>query len=801
MTDVSHPPTSQQFTRESIIADYRLAYRSRQASLIGRREVLTGKAKFGIFGDGKEVAQLAMARAFRNGDFRSGYYRDQTFMLAKGMVTLEQFFAQLYANPDEEHDPSSAGRSMNCHFGTRMLNPDGSWKSIADSPNSSADLSPTASQMPRLVGLGYASRLYRELAELRHMTSFSHEGDEIAFGTIGNASCAEGMFWESVNAIGVLQAPVMLSIWDDGYGISVPNEFQHTRDLSEMLSGFQRKGGTRGYDIYRVRAWDYPALCETYLNAAAIVRMEHVPAIIHVVEVTQPQGHSTSGSHERYKSRERLDWETEYCCNMKMRGWMISQGIATAAELEAFEHEDLAMVREAQHSAWDACRKPIEEEKRGMLAIAREVAAASPARAEIEQVVASLDRMPVALRRDLLRATSDILVLARGESHPSLVTLAAWRRSELGVNLDRYGSDLHCDGDRSALSVPVVPPVFSDASQTMDGFRVLNHCFDKALERMPNLVAFGEDVGKLGDVNQGFAGMQEKYGPLRVSDTGIRECTIVGQAIGLALRGIRPIADIQYLDYVLYGLQLMSDDLASLRWRTKGGQMAPVILRTRGHRLEGTWHSGSPMGGIINLIRGIYVCVPRNMVQAAGFYNTLLQSDDPGLVIEVLNGYRVKEKLPDNIGEFTVPLGVPEVLREGNDVTLVTYGATCRIVMEAAELLARVGIDAEVIDVQTLLPFDLGGRIVESIRKTNRVVFVDEDVPGGGSAYMLQEVLERQKGYELLDSEPRTLASKAHRPAYGSDGDYFSKPNREEVFATVYELMHEAAPGKYPMFY
>ena len=801
MTDVSHPPTSQQFTRESIIADYRLAYRSRQASLIGRREVLTGKAKFGIFGDGKEVAQLAMARAFRNGDFRSGYYRDQTFMLAEGMVTLEQFFAQLYANPDEEHDPSSAGRSMNCHFGTRMLNPDGSWKSIADTPNSSADLSPTASQMPRLVGLGYASRLYRELAELRHMTSFSHEGDEIAFGTIGNASCAEGMFWESVNAIGVLQAPVMLSIWDDGYGISVPNEFQHTRDLSEMLSGFQRKGGTRGYDIYRVRGWDYPALCETYLNAASIVRMEHVPAIIHVVEVTQPQGHSTSGSHERYKSRERLEWETEYCCNLKMRDWMIAQNIATAAELEAFEHDDLAMVREAQHRAWDACRNPIEEEKRAMLAIAREIAAASPSRAEIEQVVASLDRMPVALRRDLLRAASDILVLARGESHPSIVTLAAWRRSALDVNLDRYGSDLHCEGDRSALSVPVVPPVFSDASQTMDGFRILNHCFDKALERMPNLVAFGEDVGKLGDVNQGFAGMQEKYGPLRVSDTGIRECTIVGQAIGLALRGIRPIADIQYLDYVLYGLQLMSDDLASLRWRTKGGQMAPVILRTRGHRLEGTWHSGSPMGGLINLIRGIYVCVPRNMVQAAGFYNTLLQSDDPGLVIEVLNGYRVKEKLPDNIGEFTVPLGVPEVLRGGSDVTLVTYGATCRIVMEAAELLARVGIDAEVIDVQTLLPFDLGGRIVESIRKTNRVVFIDEDVPGGGSAYMLQEVLERQKGYELLDSEPRTLASKAHRPAYGSDGDYFSKPNREEIFETVYELMHETAPGKYPIFY
>ena len=480
---------------------------------------------------------------------------------------------------------------------------------------------------------------------------------------------------------------------------------------------------------------------------------------------------------------------------------MLAQGIATEAELEALEHEDLAAVREAQHKAWDACRAPIEDERRSLIAMAREIAAVSAARAELDPVIASIDRMPVALRRDLMRTASEILVLARGESHPSIAALAAWRRRELDVNRDRYGSALHCDSERSALSVRVVPPVFSDASPTIDGFRIVNHCFDKALARYPNLIAFGEDVGKLGDVNQGFAGMQEKYGALRVSDTGIRECTIVGQAIGLALRGLRPIADIQYLDYVLYGLQLMSDDLATLRWRTKAGQMAPVILRTRGHRLEGTWHSGSPMGGVINLIRGIYLCVPRNMTQAAGFYNTLLQSDDPGLVIEVLNGYRVKEKLPDNIGEFTVPLGVPEILREGEDLTLVTYGATCRIVMEAAELLARVGIDVEVIDVQTLLPFDLGGRIVESIRKTSRVMFVDEDVPGGGSAYMLQEVLEGQKGYELLDSEPRTVAAKPHRPAYGSDGDYFSKPNREDIFEAAYELMHEADPGRYPVFY
>lgn len=801
MTDVSNHTTSQQFTRETILADYRLAYRSRQASLIGRREVLTGKAKFGIFGDGKEVAQLAMARAFRPGDFRSGYYRDQTFMLATGMVSLEEFFAQLYANADVEHDPSSAGRSMNCHFGSRILNADGSWRSIADTPNSSADMSPTASQMPRLVGLGHASRLYRELPELAHMTQFSRHGNEIAFGTIGNASCAEGMFWEAVDAIGVLQAPVLLSIWDDGYGISVPNEFQHTGDLSDLLGGFQRKSGERrGYDIYRVRGWDYPALCETYLNAASIVRMEHVPAIIHVVEVTQPQGHSTSGSHERYKSKERLEWESEYCCNLQMRKWMVAQGIATDAELDACEAEDLEAVRKAQRDAWDAVRAPIEEEKRTLIALGREVAGASRSRVEVDQVLASIERQPVALRRDLLRAASDVLLLTHGETLEARERLASWRHTELATNIERYGSDLHCEGERSALKVPAVPPVYSDASQTMDGFRILNHCFDKALERYPNLVAFGEDVGKLGDVNQGFAGMQEKYGALRVADTGIRECTIVGQAIGLALRGIRPIADIQYLDYLLYGLQLVSDDLATLRWRTKAGQMAPVILRTRGHRLEGTWHSGSPMGGVINLVRGIYVCVPRNMVQAAGFYNTLLQSDDPALVIEVLNGYRVKEKLPDNIGEFTLPLGVPEVLREGSDVTLVTYGATTRIVMEAAEMLACAGVDAEVIDVQTLLPFDIGGRIAESLGKTSRVVFVDEDVPGGGTAFMMQEVLERQGGYELLDSPPRTVAAKEHRPAYGSDGDYFSKPNREEIFEAAYALMHEANPRRYPRF-
>jgi 2-oxoisovalerate dehydrogenase E1 component len=780
--------TRTQFTRESIIEDYRIAVRSRHASLIGRKEVLTGKAKFGIFGDGKEVAQLAWARAFRKGDWRSGYYRDQTFMLASGAATLEQFFAQLYADANVEHDPWSAGRSMNAHFASRYLDANGNWTSQTDAYNVSADMSPTGSQMPRLVGLAWASRLYRELG-IPDVEQFSRNGDEIAWGTIGNASSAEGMFWESLNAAGVLAIPMIVSIWDDGYGISVPNEYQITKgNISELLKGFQREPKSKqGFDIYTVKAWDYPALCETYIAAATITRKEHVPAIIHVTEVTQPQGHSTSGSHERYKSKERLEWEVEFDGIRKMRDWMIAQGISTADELDQLDKEDAQMVRDAQRRAWDAYRKPIDAEVQEAIAILDKMGAT-----DLKQ---ELQRNQAPYRRDAMRAVASAVIAKRDEE------AAAWlarRQSEGDV---RYDAHLHSESEQSALRVEEVQPEYADDAQTLNGFEILNHCFDHALRRDPRVVIFGEDVGRLGDVNQGCLGLQEKYGAWRVMDTGIRECTIVGQAIGAAMRGFRPIAEIQYLDYILYGLQIMSDDLATLRWRSAGGQKAPVIIRTRGHRLEGIWHSGSPMAGIINLVRGMYVCVPRNMTQAAGFYNTLLRSDDPAIVVEVLNGYRSKEKLPTNVSEFTLPLGVPEVIRAGKDITLVSYGATLKVVMEAADLLAQTGIDAEVIDVQTLLPFDTRGIIVESLKKTNRIAFIDEDVPGGASAFMMQNVLERDHGYEWLDSEPRVLAAKEHRPSYGSDGDYWSKPNRESIFAAVYDTMREAMPKKFPQIF
>ena len=801
---VSSGAFGQQFTRESILEDYRVAYRSRQASLLGRREVLTGKAKFGIFGDGKELPQLAMARVFRPGDFRSGYYRDQTFMLAAGMLTIEEFFAQLYADTDIEHDPNSAGRQMNAHFASRLLDAEGRWRNLAESKNTSADLSPTGSQMPRLVGLAYASRLYRQMPELQQQLSqFSNRGNEVSFGTIGNATCAEGMLWEAINAVGVLQAPMILSIWDDGYGISVPNDLQITKgSISEILRGFQREPGTtRGYDIYTVRGWDYPALCETYLHATDIVRSEHVPAIIHVVEVTQPQGHSTSGSHERYKSKDRLLWEEEFDPILKMREWMVSQGIAAPDELDRLEAEDRKHVRDAQRKAWEAYRAPIDQELKTFSEMLQQLANQSGHGDAVRKVLGDLERTQVPARRDMMRAATEALIAVRDETLEAADELAAWRREQESLNTERFGSDLYSNSEEAAVAVEEVRPIYNDDSPAVNGFEIINACFDLALQRFPNLFIMGEDVGRLGDVNQGCAGLQEKYGELRVFDTGIRECTIVGQAIGMALRGLRPIAEIQYLDYVLYALQILSDDLASLRWRTRGGQKAPVIIRTRGHRLEGIWHSGSPMAGIIHLVRGMVVCVPRNMTQAAGFYNTLLRSDDPAIVVEVLNGYRVKEKRPANIGEFTVPLGVPEVLREGSDLTIVTYGACCRIALDAAELLATTGVNAEVIDVQTLLPFDTGGVIAESLQKTSRVVFVDEDVPGGATAFMLQQVLEGQGGYDWLDSEPRTVAGKQHRPAYGSDGDYFSKPNREQIFEAAYELMHESDPARYPRFY
>jgi pyruvate/2-oxoglutarate/acetoin dehydrogenase E1 component/TPP-dependent pyruvate/acetoin dehydrogenase alpha subunit len=801
-----------QLTRESagdyrvLLRDYRVAFQSRQASLIGRREVFTGKAKFGIFGDGKEVAQVALARAFRPGDYRSGYYRDQTLMLALGLLTLEQYFAQLYADPEIEREPCSAGRSMNAHFSTCMLNADGSFMNLVDQYNVSADVSPTASQMPRLAGLAYASKLYRELPELKALAErFSRHGDEVAFGTIGNASCAEGMFWETVNAVGVLQAPMLLSIWDDGYGISVPNEFQVTKgDLSAILSGFQREAGSRrGYDLYAVKGWDYAGLCETYLSAVQIVRREHVPAIVHVTEMTQPQGHSTSGSHERYKSKDRLEWETEFDPIRKMRQWLVDEGIAAASELDAFEEEDLRLVREARRRAWDEFREPIEAEKRKTLALLDELAGEVTGAGgdEVRKLRRELEKQPAAMRRDLLSTVHGALLATAGDVPPAARRLAEWKQGMVAENEERYGSHLYCEGPRSALAIPPVPAEYRDDSPVLNGFEVVNACFNAALGRYPNVIALGEDVGQIGDVNQGFHGLQAKYGPLRVTDTGIREITIMGQAIGMALRGLRPIAEIQYLDYVLYALQILSDDVANLHWRTKGRQKAPIIVRTRGHRLEGIWHSGSPMAGILNLVRGMYLCVPRNMTQAAGFFNTLLESDDPAIVVEVLNGYRQKEKLPSNIGEFKLPLGVPEVLRPGRDVTVVTYGACCRIALEAAEKLAEVGIEAEVIDVQTLLPFDLHGRIGESLRRTNRVLFLDEDVPGGATAYMLQQVVEKQGGFPWLDSPPRTLTAKAHRPPYGSDGDYFSKPNRESIFEAVYDLMNEADPASFPIFY
>lgn len=797
-----------QFTRESIIEDYRIAVRSRQASLIGRKEVLTGKAKFGIFGDGKEIAQLAWARAFRKGDWRSGYYRDQTFIMATGIGTLDEFFGQQYANTEIENDPWSGGRSMNSHFGTRSLDEQGNWKPQTETFNTSSDISPTGSQMPRLLGLAYASKLYRELDDLKALTDFSRGGDEIAWGTIGNASSAEGMFWETINAGGVIGVPMIVSVWDDGYGISVPNELQITKgNISELLKGFQREAKSKqGYDIYTVKGWDYPALCETYIHAATIVRMEHVPAIIHVIEITQPQGHSTSGSHERYKSKERLAWEVEFDGIIKMREWMIAQGIATAAELDALEEEDRKIVRDAQRRAWETYRAPIDADVKKAITLIDAIAAGSPKKSELEAVRNELQRNQAPFRRDAMRALAQAVI--QGSSSASRLVDARgvspvdeareYLRAQQQLNDDRYDSHLYSEGREAAISAEIIPAIYADDAPVLNGFEIINHCFDNALRRDPRIFVYGEDVGRLGDVNQGCAGLQEKYGLWRVSDTGIRECTIIGQAIGAALRGLRPIAEIQYLDYVLYALQIMSDDLATTRWRTKGGQKAPVIIRTRGHRLEGIWHSGSPMAGIISLVRGMYVCVPRNMTQAAGFYNTLLKSDDPAIVVEVLNAYRTKEKLPSNVSEFTLPLGVPEVLREGTDITLVSYGATLRIVMEAVELLSQFGIEAEVIDVQTLLPFDIGGVIVDSLRKTNRIAFIDEDVPGGATAFMMQNVLERDGGYEWLDSEPLTIAAKEHRPAYGSDGDYWSKPNRESIFAAIYALMRETNPRKFP---
>lgn len=776
--------------KEVVKKDFRIANESRQASLLGRKEVLTGKAKFGIFGDGKELAQIAMAKVFRDGDFRSGYYRDQTFMFAAGMSNVKEFFAQLYALPDVEAEPSSAGRSMNGHFGTRTLNEDGSWKNLTAIKNSSADISPTAGQMPRLVGLAQASKLYRNNPGLSHLDNFSISGNEVAFGTIGNASTSEGHFFEAINAAGVLQVPMAISVWDDGYGISVHAKYQTTKEnISEILKGFQRDEKGEGFEIFRVNGWDYPALCETYEKAIAICREKHIPVMIHVQELTQPQGHSTSGSHERYKSKERLEWEADFDCVKKMREWMIASSIATAEELDAIEQEAKKYVRACQKDVWESFNNPIKQEIAEVSSILENLAASSSYSSEILSLVQQLKGTVDALRKDILVAVRKSLRLTRNENSDARRELTIWLNYYNTINFDRYNSKLHTDTEYSPMNISEIKPIYSEDAKMMDGREIVQACFDAAFERDPRVVAFGEDVGKIGDVNQGFAGLQEKYGEIRISDTGIREATIVGQGIGLAMRGLRPITEIQYLDYLLYGLQTLSDDLASLSYRTKAGQKAPLIIRTRGHRLEGVWHSGSPIGMILHALRGVHVLVPRNMTQASGFYNTLLKSDEPALVIECLNGYRLKELMPDNIGEFTLPLGIPETIVEGTDITIVTYGSCVRIAQEAVAELSEMGISVELIDVQSLLPFDIHHHILDSLKKTNKILFFDEDVPGGATSYMMQKVLEEQKGYYYLDAAPRTLTAKAHRPAYGTDGDYFSKPSADDVVETILEML------------
>jgi len=787
---------------KEILADYRLACESREASLLGRKEVFMGKAKFGIFGDGKEVAQLAMAKVFRNGDFRAGYYRDQTFMLAIGELTLLQYFAQLYAHTDVEADPASAGRLMNGHFATRMLDEKGELKNLSQLKNSSADISPTAGQMPRLLGMAYASKLFRNNPDLHQFKNLSNEGNEIAFGTIGNASTSEGMFYEAINAAGVLQVPMLMSVWDDNYGISVPQEYHTTkRSISKVLEGFRRNESENGFEIFNVKGWNYQALINTYQQAEKICRVEHVPVLVHVEEVTQPQGHSTSGSHERYKPKERLSWEVAHDCILKMKQWILEDVLVVPEELEEIEKEAKQSAREAKEKAWKAFNSDIQKEFKEVLGILERAAAHSNKREELEEIKDQLEKTINPIRSDTMRAARKTLRLLREEETEPRTELQNWVDRITDESIDRYSSHLYSQSEQSALKVEEVKPVFSENSREVDGREVLNACFSAAFGRDARVFAFGEDVGKIGDVNQGFVGLQEKFGELRLTDTGIRECTIIGQGIGAALRGLRPIAEIQYLDYLLYALQILSDDLACLQYRTKGGQKAPLIIRTRGHRLEGVWHAGSPMGMILHSLRGIYILVPRNMTQAAGFYNTMLKSDDPAMIIECLNGYRLKEQIPDNVGEFTVPIGIPDILREGTDITVVTYGSMCRVVMEAAYELQKVGISCEVIDVQTLLPFDIHHSIVESIRKTNRVVFADEDVPGGASAFMLQKVLEEQKGYQHLDSAPVTITAKEHRPAYSSDGDYFSKPNTEDVFDKIYALIRENNPSAFPPIY
>ncbi len=785
--------------KEQIISDYKIAFLSRTCSLLGRKEVLTGKAKFGIFGDGKELPQLAMAKSFQNGDFRSGYYRDQTFMMAIGLLKPKDFFHGLYATTDIEKEPMSAGRQMGGHFVTYSLNEDGSWKDLTKQKNSSSDISCTAGQMPRLLGLAQASKVYRELKDL-DSSKFSNNGNEVAWGTIGNASTSEGMFWETINAAGVLQVPMILSIWDDEYGISVPAEYHTTKeDISKILSGFQRDEDHEGVEILKVKGWDYTALMHTYENAADIARQDHVPVVIHVTELTQPQGHSTSGSHERYKNDERLAWERDNDCNKRFREWILESGIAGEEELVNIEKQIKRTVREAKKEAWTEYLEEHLSLKKTLVQLINEAANVSPNKNFLSKIKNDLIATDEPVKKDLAVAARRALRYLLGENSKEKEHLANWLDKFLSESQPKFSSHLYSENDNKATKIKAVPPKYhSEKIEKIDGRVLLRDNFDKLFEKYPNTLVFGEDTGAIGDVNQGLEGLQAKYGKTRIADTGIRETTIIGQGIGMALRGLRPIAEIQYLDYIFYTLATLTDDLASLLYRTYGKQKAPLIIRTRGHRLEGIWHSGSEMGGLIHVLRGIYILAPRNMTQAAGFYNTLMKSDEPALVIESLNGYRLKENKPTNLGEFCTPIGVVEKVKDGTDITLVSYGSTLRIVEQAAKELLEVGIDAEVIDAQTLLPFDIHGDTVKSLQKTNRLLVIDEDVPGGCSAYLLTEIIEKQGGYKYLDSAPQTLTAQAHRPAYGTDGDYFSKPNVEDIFEKVYAIMHEVNPLDYP---
>ena len=799
--------------KSEILNDYKIARISRECSLLGRREVLTGKAKFGIFGDGKEVPQLAMAKAFRNGDFRSGYYRDQTFMMAIGELSAQQFFAGLYAHTDIKIEPMSAGRQMGGHFATHSVHEDGSWKNLTTQKNSSADISPTAAQMPRLVGLAQASKVYRNSNDLHHHTKFSNNGNEVAWGTIGNASTSEGVFFESINAAGVLEIPMVMSIWDDEYGISVHAKYQTTKEsISEILKGFQKEKNTNGYEIFVVNGWDYVQLIDVYSKASKIAREQHIPVIIHVKEVTQPQGHSTSGSHERYKNIERLKWEKEHDCIEKMREWILDfeledgdgnplKLVSGKEELITLEKEVKKEVSAAKRNAWNAFINEIKLEVTAASGLLEKMALKSSNKNFIIKLKNDLTSIVEPIRKDILSSARKALRYVKDETFSEKIELQEFIINSIKDAALKYSSHLSSETNAAAIKIAEILPIYNSQNKNVDGRIVMRDNFDAILKKYPEVLIFGEDAGQIGDVNQGLEGLQEKYGNQRVSDTGIREATIIGQGIGMAMRGLRPIAEIQYLDYLLYALQIMSDDLATLRYRTFGKQKAPLIIRTRGHRLEGIWHSGSPMGGIIHNIRGIHVLVPRNMTKAAGFYNTLLRGDDPALVIECLNGYRLKEQLPLNFGEFTTPIGVIEIIKKGKDMTVVSYGSTLRIVQEAAVELLLVGIDIEIIDIQSLLPFDINHETVKSVAKTNRLLIVDEDVPGGASAYLLQEIIENQDGYQYLDSKPATLSAKAHRPAYGSDGDYFSKPSAEDIFEKVYEMMHEAYPTKFKSLY